>query len=244
MPLLEVRHVSKRFGGVHAVRGVSFAVEQGEILGLMGANGAGKTTLFSLIAGEVRPDSGEMLLEGRTLVGLRPDRICRLGVGRAFQIVKPFAGLSVRDGLLAAAYFGAAGHRSRHAARTFCDEILGEFELLNMAAREAHTLTLSAQKRLELARAVATGAKLLLIDEVMAGLTPTEVAAMLVTLREVHRRRGTTILIIEHVMQALMQLADRVVVLHHGERIAEGKPESIARDPRVLEVYFGEEVAA
>jgi branched-chain amino acid transport system ATP-binding protein len=239
MPLLEVRNVSKRFGGVRAVHDVSFAVEQGEIVGLMGANGAGKTTLFSLIAGQARPDSGEVLFAGRSVIGMRPDRICRLGVGRAFQIVKPFAGLSVRDGLLAAAYFGAARHRSRRAAQAYCDEILEECGLHDVGQRPAATLTLSGQKRMELARAVATGAKLLLIDEVMAGLTPTEVAAMLVTLRRMHSQRGMTILVIEHVMQALMQLADRIVVLHHGERIAEGTPERIGRDPRVLEVYFG-----
>jgi branched-chain amino acid transport system ATP-binding protein len=239
MLLLEVRNVSKRFGGVRAVHEVSFAVEQGEILGLMGANGAGKTTLFSLIGGQARPDSGDVLFAGRSVIGLRQDRICRLGVGRAFQIVKPFSGLSVRDGLLAAAYFGAAGHRSRRAAHAYCEEILEEFGLLDVAQRQAAALTLSAQKRLELARAVATGAKLLLIDEVMAGLTPTEVAAMLATLRKMHHQRGMTILVIEHVMQALMQLAHRIVVLHHGERIAEGTPESIGKDPRVLEVYFG-----
>ena len=173
------------------------------------------------------------------MLGLRPDRICRLGVGRAFQIVKPFSGLSVQDGLLAAAYFGAAGFRSRRDARAYCEEILEEFGLVDVAHRHAATLTLSAQKRLELARAVATGAKLLLIDEVMAGLTPTEVAAMLATLRKVHRQRGMTMLFVEHVMQALMQLAHRILVLHHGECIAEGTPESIANDPRVLEVYFG-----
>jgi branched-chain amino acid transport system ATP-binding protein len=239
MPLLEVRSLSKRFGGVRAVHEVSFDVEQGEILGLMGANGAGKTTLFSLIAGQAQPDSGDVLFRGRSIVGLRPERICRLGVGRAFQIVKPFSGLSVRDGLLAAAYFGAAGHRSRQAAHAYCEEILDEFGLLDVAQRPAAILTLSAQKRLELARAVATGATLLLIDEVMAGLTPTEVGAMLATLRRMHRQRGMTILVIEHVMQALMQLAHRIVVLHHGERIAEGTPESIGNDPRVLEVYFG-----
>lgn len=239
MPLLEVRGLSKRFGGVRALHEVSFVVEQGAIVGLMGANGAGKTTVMSVIAGQTRPDAGDVLLSGKSLIGLRPDQICRLGIGRAFQIVKPFHGMSVRDALLAAAYFGAGQVRSRQQATTQCDAILHDFGLGDFAERPANTLTLSAQKRLELARAVATGAKLLLIDEVMAGLTPTEVGAMLELLRKMHRQRGMTLLIIEHVMQALMQLAEHIVVLHHGECIAEGTPDQIISEARVLEVYFG-----
>ena len=240
MPLLELKSVSKRYGGVIAVREVSFAVESGEICGLMGANGAGKTTLFALIAGHTRPDRGHIEFQGKSLVGLRPDRICRLGIGRTFQIVKPFAGLSVEDNLVAAACFGAAGLRRRAAALAYSYGILEEFGLAQVAKKTAGTLTLSGQKRLELARAVATGAKLLLIDEVMAGLTATEVGAMLDTLRSVKQMRGLTLIVIEHVMRAVMQLAHRVVVLHHGELIADGDPASIAQHPQVLRVYLGE----
>lgn len=239
MPLLEVRALSKRFGGVRAVQDVSFDVEAGEIVGLMGANGAGKTTVFSLIAGNQTPDSGDILFDGRSLLGLPPDAVCRRGIARAYQIVKPFSGLSVLDNLVTAAYFGAAGLRGRQAAQAHCLEIARAFDLESVAAQPAGTLTLSRQKRLELARAVASGARLLLIDEVMAGLTPTEVAAMLETLRTLRQRRGLTLLVIEHVMQALMRLTDRIVVLHHGECIAQGAPDRIARDARVLEVYLG-----
>lgn len=240
MPLLEVRGVGKRFGGVRALHDVSFDVAQGEIVGLMGANGAGKTTLFSLIAGNHGPDSGDILFEGRSIKGLSPDAVCRRGIARAFQIVKPFAGMSVLDNLITAAYFGARGLRRREEAAAYCHEILREFQLEGIASQPAATLTLSRQKRLELARAVASGARLLLIDEVMAGLTPTEVGAMLDTLRALHGRRQLTLVIIEHVMQALMRLADRIVVLHHGECIAQGTPAEVSRDPQVLKVYFGE----
>jgi branched-chain amino acid transport system ATP-binding protein len=240
MPLLELAHVSKRFGGVRALRDVTFSVDAGEICGLMGANGAGKTTLFSLIAGNARLDEGDIRFEGRSLSGLRPDQICRLGVGRTFQIVKPFAGIAVEDNLITAAYFGAAQYKRRADAARFCHGVLEEFGLMQAARQPAGTLTLSGQKRLELARAVATGAKLVLIDEVMAGLTAPEVTAMLDTVRRVRSARGLTLIVIEHVMRAVMQLADRIVVLHHGERIAEGDPATIAADPHVLRVYLGE----
>src|SRR5690242_9224095 len=240
MPLLELEHVSKRFGGVLAVRDVTFAVEAGEICGLMGANGAGKTTLFSLIAGNARLDDGDIRFDGRSLAGVRPDRICRRGVGRTFQIVKPFAGISVEDNLVTAAYFGAAQFKRRADATAHCRGVLEEFGLLQVAREPAGALTLSGQKRLELARAVATGAKLVLIDEVMAGLTATEVAAMLDTIRAVHAARRLTLIVIEHVMRAVMQLAHRIVVLHHGELIAQGDPAAVANDPQVLRVYLGE----
>jgi branched-chain amino acid transport system ATP-binding protein len=240
VPLLELRGVSKRFGGVLAVREVSLCVEAGEICGLMGANGAGKTTLFSLIAGHSKPDQGDIQFDGKSILRLRPDQICRLGVGRTFQIVKPFAGLSVEDNLVTAAYFGASKHKRRADALAYCRGILDEFGLAHAASQPAGTLTLSGQKRLELARAIATGARLVLIDEAMAGLTATEVAAMLETIRTVQRTRGLTLIVIEHVMRAVMQLAGRIVVLHHGELIAQGDPASIANDPHVLRVYLGE----
>ena len=238
-PLLSVRGLGKRYGGLTALSDVSFDVAAGETVGVMGANGAGKTTLFSLIAGNTRPTSGTIAYEGRTISGLAPDRICRLGIGRTFQIVKPFPALTVLENLRTAAMFGRAALHRASDADAHSMQVLAELGLAEVAQRPAGTLTLSGQKRLEIARAIATGARLVLLDEVMAGLTPTEVAHMLETLRRVRTARGLTLLVIEHVMRALMDLCARIVVLHHGERIAEGTPAEIGADKRVLEVYFG-----
>ena len=239
-PLLEGRELGKRFGGLTALSGVSFSVAAGETVGIMGANGAGKTTLFSLIAGNARPSAGAIAFAGRRIDGLSPDRICRLGIARTFQIVKPFPGLTVLENLRTAAMFGSADLRDRHEADRAAMAVLDEVGMAALATAPASTLTLAGQKRLEVARAVATGARLVLLDEVMAGLTATEVAQMLATLRRLRDARGLTIVVIEHVMQALMKLCARIVVLHHGERIAEGSPEAIGNDPRVLSVYFGQ----
>ncbi|MGH7002335.1 MAG: ABC transporter ATP-binding protein [Alphaproteobacteria bacterium] len=239
MTLLDVRGVGKSFGGVRALTDISFEVMAGEIVGIMGANGAGKTTLFSLIAGHERPSAGGIVFAGRPLRGLRPHEICRLGVARTFQIVRPFGGLTVADNVVTAALFGAKRAKSAEAAALRSRQVL---ELVGLAERSqdlAETLTLSGQKRLELARAVATGGTLLMLDEVMAGLTPTEVAAMIEIIRRLHQQYGLTILIIEHVMRALMQLAERIIVLHHGELIGQGSPAAIGADPRVLACYFG-----
>ena len=238
-PLLEVRDLGKRFGGLTALSGVSFSVAAGETVGIMGANGAGKTTLFSLIAGNARPSSGTIAFGGGRIDGLSPDRICRLGIARTFQIVKPFPGLSVLENLRTAAMFGRAGVLDRREADRAAMAVLEEVGMAALASAPAATLTLAGQKRLEVARAIATGARLVLLDEVMAGLTATEVAQMLETLRRVRDARGLTLIVIEHVMQALMKLCARIVVLHHGVRIAEGSPEAIGNDPRVLSVYFG-----
>jgi branched-chain amino acid transport system ATP-binding protein len=239
MPLLDIDAVGKRFGGITALSGVSFQVAAGEIVGIMGANGAGKTTLFSLVAGNSRPSSGDIRFEGRSLVGLRADRICRLGVARTFQIVKPFPALTVLENLRTAAMFGKAQLHGASAADEASLRILAEVGLAAQADRPAATLTLSGQKRLEIARAVATGARLVLLDEVMAGLTPTEVGEMLQTLRHLHAARNLTLVVIEHVMRALMALCGRIVVLHLGTVIAEGTPEEIATNEQVLSVYFG-----
>jgi branched-chain amino acid transport system ATP-binding protein len=239
VPLLEVRDLGKRFGGLTALSGVSFAVAAGETVGIMGANGAGKTTLFSLIAGNARPSTGTITFAGGRIDRLSPDRICRLGIARTFQIVKPFPGLTVLENLRTAAMFGRADLRDRREADRAAMAVLEEVGMAPLASAPASTLTLAGQKRLEVARAIATGARLVLLDEVMAGLTATEVAQMLDTLRRVRDARGLTLIVIEHVMQALMKLCARIVVLHHGERIAEGSPEAIGNDPRVLSVYFG-----
>jgi branched-chain amino acid transport system ATP-binding protein len=237
--MLSIQGLGKKFGGLTALSGVSFDVEEGRIIGVMGANGAGKTTLFSLIAGNTVPSEGDICYEGRSLVGLRPDQVCRLGVARTFQIVKPFPALTVLENLRTAAMFGRAQHRNAASADEASRQVLEEVGLAELADRPASTLTLSGQKRLEIARAIATGAKLVLLDEVMAGLTPTEVAQMLQTLRRLQAARGLTLLVIEHVMRALMDLCSRIVVLHHGQLIAQGTPQQIGDNAQVLAVYFG-----
>ena len=237
--LLSVDGVGKRFGGLTALEDVSFDLDAGCIVGIMGANGAGKTTLFSLIAGNARPSTGDIRFAGQSLVGLRPDQICRMGVARTFQIVKPFPALTVLENLRTAGMFGKAGLRTARDADTASLQVLDEIGLADVAQRPASTLTLAGQKRLEVARAIATGAQLILLDEVMAGLTPVEVAAMLDTLRRVRASRGLTLLVIEHVMRALMELCSRIVVLHHGRLIAQGEPQEIGRNEKVLSVYFG-----
>ena len=237
--LLEVRDLSRRFGGLVALSGVSFEVAAGAVVGIMGANGAGKTTLFSLIAGNLRPSSGDIRYAGRSLVGLRADQVCRLGVARTFQIVMPFPALTVLENVRTGALFGKAGLRDTADADAAASQVLAEVGLADVAHRPAATLTLSGQKRLEIARAVATGAPLVLLDEVMAGLTPTEVAQMLETLRRLQASRGLTLLVIEHVMRALMDLCERIIVLHHGELIAQGSPTEISENEKVLAVYFG-----
>jgi len=237
--LLQVQSVGKRFGGLTALADVSFEVPAGAIVGVMGANGAGKTTLFSLIAGNARPTAGDIRFDGRSIVGLRPDQVCRLGVARTFQIVKPFPAMSVRENLRTAAMFGRAGHRTAQAADTSSQAVMEEVGLAAVADHPASTLTLSGQKRLEIARAIATGGRLVMLDEVMAGLTPAEVTQMLDTVRRLHMSRGLTLMVIEHVMRALMDLCERIVVLHHGQLIADGRPDEIGRDAEVLAVYFG-----
>ena len=239
-PLLQVQRLGKKFGGVHALDDLSLDVESGAILGIMGANGAGKTTLFALIAGNEAPSSGEIRFRGRSIVGLRPDQICRRGVARTHQIVRPFAGLTVLENVTTAALFGAGLHASHADARAEAAEIIGEVGLAERIDSPAGALTLSGQKRLEIARAVATGASLVMLDEVMAGLTAAEVEEMLATIRKLHAERGLTLLMIEHVMRALMRLSHHIVVLHLGRKIAEGEPEAVAANEEVLRVYFGE----
>ena len=233
MPLLEVRGISKSFRGLRAVNNASFEIPDGDINGLIGPNGAGKTTIFNMIAGVYAPDAGEIVFQGKPIHGLRPDQVCAAGIGRTFQIVKPFAGLSVLDNVMVGAFLRAA---SAHESRRLAGDIL---ERLGLAAKRdlpASSLTLPDRKRLEVARALATRPKLLLLDEVMAGLRPTECDLMV----DLNREYGTTILLIEHVMRAVMALAKHIGVLHHGEVIARGTPEQVVRDPAVLECYLGE----
>jgi branched-chain amino acid transport system ATP-binding protein len=236
--ILQIRKVGCRFGGVRALHDIDLTVQQGEVVGIMGANGAGKTTLFALISGNLRPSAGEIRLRGASIVGLSPDEICRRGVGRTFQTARPFAGLTVLDNVATAARFGV-GRLDERAAR---ERGLALLERVGLSARRhdaAADLTLSGQKRLEVARAVATGAKLLLLDEVLAGLTPAEVRQMLEVIIGLQGEHDLTLLIIEHVMRALMRIADRILVLHHGEMIAHGTPSEIANDQGVLDCYLG-----
>jgi len=239
-PLLEIKNITKRFGGLTALSDVSFDVPSGSIVGVMGANGAGKTTLFSLIAGNIAPTEGEIFFNKKSLVGLTPDWICRLGVARTFQIVKPFGGMTVRENLLTSAMFGAHQYQSKTLAADAVDKVLEDVGLTAVSEQISSTLTLSYQKRLEIGRAVATGCRLILLDEVMAGLTPTEVLEMLETIRILREQRELTLLVIEHVMRALMQLCQQIVVLHHGELIAQGSPDEIGNNRLVHQVYLGE----
>jgi branched-chain amino acid transport system ATP-binding protein len=236
--LLEVKGLSKSFAGLRAAQDVTFSVGEGEIVALIGPNGAGKTTCFNMIAGVHRPDAGMVLLDRQRLDGLRPDQICRAGVGRTFQLVKPFAGLSVLDNVVVGALKACRGVAE---ARERADEVLDLLGLGGKRGDSAASLTLPERKRLELARALATGPRLLLLDEVMAGLRPTEIDLMVQVLCGLNAERGITILLIEHVMRAVMALARRIVVMHHGEIIAQGTPEEVTTNPAVIASYLGEE---
>ncbi len=239
MAMLEVRAISKSFGGLKALDGISFDVEEGEIFGLMGANGAGKTTLFAVIAGQIRPSSGEVLLRGTRITGLRPDRICRRGISRTFQIVRPFAGITALENATISSLYGSDKRPSRKAATEVAAQALDAVGLGAQKDRLAAELTLSGQKRLEIARALSTGAGTVLLDEVMAGLTPPEVDEMIATLGSLRRERNLTFILVEHVMSALMTLSDRVLAMDRGRVLALGTPDEISRNEEVLKAYFG-----
>jgi branched-chain amino acid transport system ATP-binding protein len=237
-PFLDVAGVSKSFGGLRAVADASLAVGPGEIVALIGPNGAGKTTLFNLIAGALTLDLGSIRFEGREIGGLRSDQICAAGIGRTFQIVRPFADMTVLENVMVGGFRGTA---SATVARDRARQALAVLEMEPLSRRPASSLTLPDRKRLEVARALATQPRLLLLDEVMAGLRPAETDLMVSAFRRLNAEQEVTILLIEHVMRAVMVLAQRVYVLHHGEIIAHGAPREVTQDPRVLTSYLGAE---
>jgi branched-chain amino acid transport system ATP-binding protein len=238
--MLEVRNLTKSFGGLKAVSDASLDVPEGAIVGLLGPNGAGKTTCFTMIAGFTRPDAGTVRFLGQDITGMEPHQICALGMIRTFQIVQPFNGLTVQENIAVGAYLR---HHDRRDAMRLARDIGRRLGMGSMLDRPASSLTIAGRKRLELARALATGAKLLLLDEVMAGLIPSEVSEIVGIIRQI-RDDGHTFLLIEHVMQAVMSLAETAYVLNHGRMIAHGTPRDLVKDQHVIEAYLGHGAAA
>lgn len=236
-PLLECQGITMRFGGLFALHRVSVACHEGEIVGLIGPNGSGKTTLFNVITGFLRPQEGTVWFKGADISARSPHRICHDGIARTYQLVRPFASLSARENVLAGIAFGRAVRDGSRPEQ----EVTRLLDLVGLADRgdaPASSLTLAQRKRLEIARALGTQPRLLLLDEAVAGLNPTETEEMLNLIASL-RQGGLSLIVIEHNMRVIMGLSDRVVVLHHGERLAEGRPEQMSRDPRVVEAYLG-----
>jgi branched-chain amino acid transport system ATP-binding protein len=238
MGILEGEKVRKHFGGLAAVHYIDFEINQGEIVGLIGPNGAGKTTLLNLISGSLRTTAGNIKYKGQRITGLKPHQICKLGIARTFQSVQLFGNMTVLDNVVLGSICGTAKDRSTPEAKRKAIALL---EFVGLSAKKfevAKNLLIGEQKRLEVARALATKPELLLLDEVMAGLNPTEVMGSISLIKEIHQQ-GITILMVEHVMRAIMSISDRIIVLHHGEKIAEGTPQEIIRDKKVIETYLG-----
>ena len=243
MPILEGKGVTKYFGGLVALSNVDFHVERGEVLGLIGPNGAGKTTLFNVISAALSPKSGTIKFNGQDITGMRPHQICRMGIARTFQSVKVFGNMSVLDNVMLSSFFGTSTGMSSADALRNAEEVLAFVGLSEAKSVPAKDLTLANQKRLEVAGALATGPELLLLDEIMEGLNPAEVAQAMELINEI-RDRGITVVMIEHVMKAIMSVCERIMVLHHGAKIAEGTPRDIAASERVIKVYLGDRARA
>jgi branched-chain amino acid transport system ATP-binding protein len=238
-PILKIQDVVKTFGGLHAVNGVSFALAEGEVMGLIGPNGAGKTTLFNVISGYYAPTRGRIQFKGHDIGGLPPYRLASIGIGRTFQVVKPFPGLSVLENVIIA---GLCHHPKRKAAEQHAWKTLEFTGLADHAAKSAASMTLAGRKRLEISKALALEPSLLLLDEVVAGLNPTEADKTIELILKI-KGFGISILIVEHIMRVIMNISDRVVVLNFGQQLALGKPGEVAKDPMVIQAYLGEEAA-
>lgn len=237
--ILQVNNVAKQFGGLKAVNDVSFDVNKDEILGIIGPNGAGKTTLFNLISGSFPVTSGTVSFAGENITNKKPFVICKKGIGRTYQVVKPFGGITVLENVMVGAFNSTTSTKE---ARKIALEILEKVGLDNKKDYVGKSLTIADKKRLEVAKALATKPKLLLLDEVMAGLNPTEVQEIIPVIKSI-KDSGITIIIIEHIMEVIMSLCDRIIVIHHGEKIAEGTPKEITNNEEVIKAYFGEEVS-
>jgi len=238
--ILRVDNVVKRFGGLFALRKVSFDVEQGKVVGLIGPNGSGKTTLFNCISGMYAPEEGSIIFQGENIVGLKPHKIARRGIGRTFQIARPFNDMSVMDNVYVGAAFGCTTRGESGKMSNVCNDVLRMTNLESKANDLAESLTFGEKRRLEIARALALRPKLLLLDETMAGLTSTEVDHTLQMIKRITGELGLSVMVVEHVMRAIMAISDKVVVLSEGEKIAEGSPKEVAEDPTVLTAYLGD----
>ncbi|HEX6544161.1 MAG TPA: ABC transporter ATP-binding protein [Ktedonobacterales bacterium] len=241
VPILQLEHVTKRFGGLPAVEDLTFSLRRGEVLGMIGPNGAGKSTAISLIGGALAPTEGIVRFQGQDITRFAPHQRAHLGIARTFQITQPFAQLDIRDNVIVGALFGGR-IRTRKEAAQRADAILERVRLVDKAHLKGDELTVADRKRLEMARALALQPELLLLDEVMAGLTPREVGEAVELIREINQS-GVTVLVVEHVMQAITGVSDRILVLHHGRKIAEDKPDAVLSDPQVIEAYLGERYA-